>query len=129
MPAVHEHMSGNLLTVAADVRLDEAVKRMVERGVGAVLVVDGERLTGIFTERDVVKAVAAGYDDSTRVSDWMTPHPETIEPSESMTQAAMLMIHGGFRHLPVVDEGNLVGIVSIRDVIRVSLADEAPRGV
>jgi CBS domain-containing protein len=59
----------------------------------------------------------------------MTRSPETIEPDECAGQAAALMIHGGFRHLPVVDGGDVVGMVSIRDLVRVSVDDEAPRGV
>jgi CBS domain-containing protein len=59
----------------------------------------------------------------------MTHSPETIGPDESAGQAAALMIHGGFRHLPVVDGGDVVGMVSIRDLVRVTVDDEAPRGV
>ena len=129
MPVVANHMSGDLLTVAADDHLGEAAKRMVARGVGAVLVMDGDRLDGILTERDLMRAVAGGYSEGARVSDWMTRHPETIETSDSTDHAASLMIHGGFRHLPVVEEGRVAGIISIRDLMRVALADSAPRGV
>ena len=59
----------------------------------------------------------------------MTRRPETIEPSDSTTHAAMLMTHGGFRHLPVVEGESVVGMLSIRDVVRVVIQDEAPRGV
>ena len=59
----------------------------------------------------------------------MTRQPDTIEPDESMQQAAVLMIHGGFRHLPVVDGGAVVGMLSIRDLMRVVLEDSVPRGV
>ena len=59
----------------------------------------------------------------------MTHHPETIEPSDTTGQAAAIMIHGGFRHLPVLDGGTAVGIVSIRDLMRHVLDDESPRGV
>ena len=59
---------------------------------------------------------------------WMTRSPETIEPSDTTAHAASIMIHGGFRHLPVVDAGKPVGIVSIRDLMRVVLDDETPRG-
>lgn len=129
MAIVSEHMSGNLLTVEPDVGLGEAARRMVERGVGAVLILDGERLTGILTERDMLRAVASGFSEGARVADWMTRHPETIEPSDSTAHAGALMIHGGFRHLPVVESGRVVGILSIRDLMRVALQDESPRGV
>jgi CBS domain-containing protein len=129
MPLVADHMSSDLLTVAADDRLGEAAKRMVARGVGAVLVLDGDRLDGILTERDLMRAVAGGYSDEARVSEWMTRHPETIDASDETDHAASLMIHGGFRHLPVVDEGRIAGIISIRDLMRVALHDSSPRGV
>jgi CBS domain-containing protein len=126
---VSEHMSQDLLTLAATDRLGEAAKRMVARGVGAVLVMEGDRLEGILTERDLMRAVATGYSDDARVRDWMTRHPETVEASDATDHAASLMIHGGFRHLPVVDQGRVAGIISIRDLMRVALADSSPRGV
>ena len=76
-----------------------------------------------------MRAVAGGYSDEARVSEWMTRHPETIDASDETDHAASLMIHGGFRHLPVVDEGRVAGIISIRDLMRVALHDSSPRGV
>jgi CBS domain-containing protein len=128
MPVVANNMTKDLLTVAADAKLGDAAKRMAERGVGAVVVLDGERLAGILTERDILKAVATGFEADSRVSDWMTRHPETIESDDTTDHAAALMIHGGFRHLPVVDAGELKGILSIRDLMRVALEDRSPRG-
>jgi CBS domain-containing protein len=129
MPLVANHMSRDLLIAQPDDRLAETAKRMVGRAVGAVLVMEGDQLTGILTERDLMKAVAAGYRDDARVSEWMTRHPETIESSDATDHAAALMIHGGFRHLPVMEEGRVAGIISIRDLMRVALQDSAPRGV
>ena len=128
MPPVEDYMSRTLVTIEPDAQLGEAAKLMVARDVGAVLVLEGERLTAILTERDVLKAVAAGQHAHSAVSDWMTRDPETIEPSDSTDLAASLMIHGGFRHLPVVDAGAVVGIVSIRDLMRLNIEDHAPRG-
>ena len=102
---------------------------MVERGVGAAIVLDGERLVGILTERDVLLAVASDRDQSAVVEDCMTRHPETVESSDTTDQAAALMIHGGFRHLPVMEQGEVVGVLSIRDLMRVVLEDSVPRGV
>lgn len=129
MPTVADHMTRELLTIEPDATMAEAAKRMASRGVGAVVVLDGERLSGIVTERDVLKAVAAGLEPDAQVSEWMTRQPETIEPDEDTDHAASLMIHGGFRHLPVVDGARVVGILSIRDLMRVALEDSAPRGV
>jgi len=122
-------MSRDLLTVDAALPLAEVAGRMVERSVGAVLVLDGERLAGILTERDVLRAVACGIDDEAVVRDWMTTEPETIGPDETTEHAATLMMHGGFRHLPVTEGEAVVGILSIRDLMALALADSAPRGV
>jgi CBS domain-containing protein len=129
MTTVGEIMSRGLLTTEAGTTLTAAAQAMSERHVGAVLVVEGEALRGILTERDVLRAVAAGSVERATVGEWMTPNPETVDADESTGHAASLMIHGGFRHLPVVEEGGLAGIVSIRDLIRFSLDDESPRGV
>jgi CBS domain-containing protein len=129
MPLVSEYMTSSLLTVSADATLGEAAAAMVARGVGAVVVLEGDAIAAILTERDVMKAVAAGSDGSAPVADWMTRHPETIEPEDTTDHAATLMIHGGFRHLPVVLGGEVVGIVSIRDLMKVALDDRSPRGV
>jgi CBS domain-containing protein len=127
--AVANHMSRDVLGTDPGVPLGEAARRMAERGVGAVIVTDGEELVGILTERDILRSVAAGAGPGATVGDWMTRHPETIDPDDSTDHAAALMIHGGFRHLPVVDAGRVVGILSIRDLMRVALQDAAPRGV
>ncbi len=129
MPLVADHMTKSLLSIDADATLGEAAARMAERGVGAVVVLEGEGVAAILTERDVMKAVAAGKDGSAAATEWMTRHPDTIEPGDTTDHAASLMIHGGFRHLPVVEDGKVVGIVSIRDLMRVALDDRSPRGV
>ena len=129
MPLAREHMSRDLLTVEPGERLGDVAERMVERDVGAALVTEGARLVGILTERDVLRAVAKGIQDDTNVSEWMTRDPETMEPDEPTLHAAVLMIHGGFRHLPLVDGDEVVGMLSIRDLMRIVLDDAAPRGV
>jgi CBS domain-containing protein len=124
MPAARDHMSRDLLTVDSTLPLAEVATRMVERSVGAVLVLDGERLAGILTERDVLRAVARGIRDDAIVRDWIT-----IEPDETTEHAATLMMHGGYRHIPVKEGEAVVGILSIRDLMALALADSAPRGV
>ena len=129
MTTVGEVMSRNLLTVepatplARGGRTDERPRR--RRG----LVLSGDHVSGILTERDVLRAVATGGVEGTHVAAWMTRDPETVDVGESTGQAAAVMIHGGFRHLPVIDGGKPVGIVSIRDLMRVVVDDESPRGV
>ena len=129
MAKVSDVMSTGLLTVEPTMALDEAARQMNDRQVGAVLVLTSGRVSGILTERDVLRAVATGQLAGTRVAAWMTGDPETIGPDASTGHAASVMIHGGFRHLPVVDDANRpLGIVSIRDLMRVTLDDETPRG-
>jgi CBS domain-containing protein len=129
MPDARTHMSRDLLTVDPSLPVTEVAKRMVAKDVGAVLVFDDDGLCGILTERDVLRAVADGIDDSTLVRDRMTPNPETLDADDTTEHAAVLMIHGGFRHLPVVEQGDVVGVLSIRDLMRVVLEDSVPRGV
>ena len=128
MATVGDVMSTKLLTVEATTSLTQAARDMHERSVGAVLVLTGDHVSGILTERDVLRAVATGQVEGTNVAAWMTREPETVEPSDSTGHAASLMIHGGYRHLPVVDGGKPVGIVSIRDLMRLVIDDESPRG-
>ena len=129
MATVRDVMSTTLLAVDATEPLTDAAAQMHGRGVGAALVLNGERLSGILTERDVLRAVATGGVEGTKVGAWMTHDPETVGPDERPGQAAAIMLHGGFRHLPVLDDDKPVGIVSIRDLMRLVIDDEAPRGV
>ncbi len=128
MKTVGDVMTRGLLEISEDMSLVDAAVAMTERRVGSALVADGDRLIGIVTERDVLRAVGSGAVGG-RVGDWMTRHPETVDAGESTEHAAVLMIHGGFRHLPVLEDGKPCGIVSIRDLMRVVLEDVSPRGV
>jgi len=128
MQTVGEVMSTGLLTVDATATLTEAAAQMDSRGVGAALVMNGERLSGILTERDVLRAVATGQVEGTKVGAWMTHDPDTVGPDERPGHAAAIMIHGGYRHLPVLDGNTPIGIVSIRDLMRLVIDDEAPKG-
>jgi CBS domain-containing protein len=129
MPDARTHMSRDLLTVEPELPVTEVAKRMVAKDVGAVLVYEGGKLCGILTERDVLRAVADGIDERTLVRDRMTPNPETLDADDTTDHAAVLMIHGGFRHLPVMEAGEVVGVLSIRDLMRIVLEDSVPRGV
>jgi CBS domain-containing protein len=124
---VADRMTRGLLTTGPDATLREAAQHMVERRVGSILVVEGDRLVGIVTERDVLGLFARGEFEA-NVADVMTGQPETVAPDESLAQARVVMLHGGFRHLPVVEGGKLVGMLSMRDLFA-AVDDEAPRGV
>ena len=128
MQTVGEVMSRTLLTVDATETLTDAAAQMHARGVGAALVVNGERLSGILTERDVLRAVATGGVEGTKVGAWMTHDPDTVRPDERPGHAAAIMLHGGFRHLPVLEGDKPIGIISIRDLMRLVIDDEAPKG-
>jgi CBS domain-containing protein len=124
---VSDVMSSRVLTVEPSTPLVDACVELHANRIGAVLVVEHDRVVGILTERDVLRAAATSGVHGA-VADWMTRGPETIEPSDTTAHAASMMIHGGFRHLPVVENGKPVGILSIRDLVRL-LDDETPRGV
>jgi CBS domain-containing protein len=117
MERIQDLMSTELLTVDPAATVAEAAQLMSIRRVGSALVVEADELLGIFTERDIVRALATEHDAATHVvADWMTATPVTLSPGATPTEALQRMLEDGFRHLPVVEEGRLVGIVSIRDL-------------
>jgi CBS domain-containing protein len=87
---------------------------------GSVAIFEGDRLAGILTETDIVRSVAEHRDpDTTTLSEYMSLDPVTAEPDEDSTEVALRMVQGGFRHLPVVEDGRLIGMVSARDLLQV----------
>jgi len=121
MKTVREVMSTALVTVNPSAMMIEAARVMSEAGVGSALVVDGDSLVGIFTERDILRVFEQMHADPARVapvSNGMTRDPETIDPDASAGAAMDLMLERGFRHLPVTEGGVLVGVVSMRDLAR-----------
>jgi CBS domain-containing protein len=107
-----------LFTAQADETLEMAADRMTWHQVGALPVLEGQRLVGIVTERDLTAALAEGADPGvTPVADYMTPAPEVLRPDSELADAAHLMLELGIRHLPVVRSGQLVGVLSMRDVL------------
>ena len=119
MSSVGEIMTSDVLTVEPSDTIGETAQKMVERGVSSAVVSDYGTLIGIVTERDLTRAVAGRVHTSeARVREWMTSDPITLAPDASADEAAKIMLDNGFRHVPIVDEGRAVGIVSIRDVAR-----------
>ena len=108
-----------LLTASLDTTVSAAAKLMAAKNVGAVVILDEERLVGIFTERDAVfRVIACGLDAScTRMRDVMTTDPHTLSPDKSYGHALLLMQENGFRHVPVIENGHVVGIVSARNAM------------
>lgn len=116
---VAEVMSRELVTIAPGTTVAEAATVMGENGVGSALVVGEDGLIGIFTERDIVRALGADFDAPRHAVDgWMTRSPATVPSTATVRLALDQMLEGGFRHLPVVDGGRLVGMVSMRDLSR-----------
>jgi CBS domain-containing protein len=107
------------ITAAKNSSVLAAARTMQEHNIGALLVVDGSRLAGIFTERDALfRVVAAARDPvATKLGDVMTPQPLTIHPDEPFLHALRIMHKGRFRHLPVVEFDRPLGMVSVRDAL------------
>jgi CBS domain-containing protein len=109
------------VVVPLSASVSQAVKAMVDNGVGAVAVVEGGVLRGIFSERDVIKKVVytGGAPEQTSVADVMTTEVESIAADTPAPEALQLMVDGHFRHLPIVDsEGKVLGILSIRNFLQ-----------
>jgi CBS domain-containing protein len=107
------------LSTAAKTSVADAARLMKSHDVGAVMIVDAGRLVGIFTERDALFRVLAETRDphATRVGDVMTRDPQTITPDKAVGHALLMMYEGGFRHVPVVEKGKPVGMISARDAL------------
>lgn len=111
-------VGGETVACGRDVPLADVGRLMISEDVGSVAVVDGSRLLGILTERDIVRAVTDGANlaDAT-ARQWMTADPDTCDPDLSVEDAARWMLSAGYRHLPVTEGNHLVGVVSIKDVL------------
>ena len=108
-----------LLTAPPETTVSKAAALMSGRNVGAIVVIEEEQLVGIFTERDVVfRVVAQGRDVlTTRIAEVMTKSPLTVEPNKTFGHALLMMHENGFRHVPVVENGKPIGIVSARNAL------------
>ena len=116
MPKLSEVIEHEPVTVEPHEPLSRAAQRMYDHRIGSVVVVeDGGTLQGIFTERDLMRASAAGVDTHrATVGRWMTSDPIVANAEDEVGAALQVMIDNGFRHLPVIGEGGLVGVVSMR---------------
>jgi CBS domain-containing protein len=114
---VSEIMTKAAVIDQPDDTLVEAARKMWHQQTGSLLVLDGEDLVGIITERDILKAVSSGISlDQTRISEAMTKDLVTVGPRTSLREAAKIMADRWIRHLPVLDGGKLVGVISQRDL-------------
>jgi CBS domain-containing protein len=110
----------NVVTVAQNVTLADIATTLAEKRIGAVVVMEKDAIRGIVSERDIVRAVAKHGGEGLRmpVADWMTAKVTTCRPEDTINDVMQKMTTGRFRHLPVVENGKLAGIVSIGDVVK-----------
>jgi CBS domain-containing protein len=124
---VRDGMSEVVLTIGLQHTLRDAARAMASRGLGAAVVVDPDQPgPGIVTERDVLESVGAGQSpDAERVADHLSSNLTFATPEWSLERAAEAMVKGGFRHLVVVDGSEMVGILSMRDIVRCWVSEGA----
>jgi CBS domain-containing protein len=114
---VREVMKTTLYSVDPSTTVGEALSLMAQNRIGSALIMEGGKLVGIFTERDTVRAISQSYDAPTHeISSWMTRDPMTVSPDVDVDDAMKTMLDHGFRHLPVVERGEVIGMVSMRDL-------------
>jgi len=122
---VSEAMGGPIDTCTAESTLAEAARRMAVEGHGALPVTLHDRLIGIITERDMVRAMADRRDaETTTVGEFMTPEPDSLEPDVEVADAALWMLAAGYRHLPVVTDEQVIGMLSIKDIMWALTGDD-----
>jgi CBS domain-containing protein len=128
-PALRDLMTTRVVAVSPDDPVAGAAAAMVASKTGSALIMQGRFLAGILTERDVLRAAASGGDLTTSpVSAWMTKDPEPASPGTTVEDAIQLMLLHGFRHLPVLEGREVVGIVSLRDLAAARIRRPAPPG-
>jgi CBS domain-containing protein len=120
LKSILKHKPSGFIAVAPDARISEVVTILAEKHIGAVLVTNGSTLVGILSERDVVRSLAEQGASTLDLpaAALMTSNPRTATPDITVEQAMGLMTEGRFRHLPIVENNQLVGLVSIGDVVK-----------
>jgi CBS domain-containing protein len=115
---IGEVVGGDATVCGPDTTVAAAAGIMINEQIGSLGVFDGGRLVGIFTERDVLRAVADGRNlDRSSVGEFMTPEPDSLAPDVDAFDAAEWLLATGYRHLPIMEDGHLLGIASIKDVL------------
>ncbi len=115
---------GSGTVIGPEASLGDAAVALVGEVLGSLAVVSDRRLVGIITERDLVRALASGAEpESELVGDWMAEAPDTFSPDVDVKEAAAWLLEVGYRHMPVMEDGELLGIVSIRDIMQALVGD------
>lgn len=115
-----------IITISRDKTVADAISQLVENEIGALVVVDGEKPVGVFTERDVLKcwtSKGAGGIEKTKVSEVMSSNMLVVEPEDDLCYVTTIMIRNRIRHLPVIEKGNIMAMLSIRDVVKAQVTD------
>ena len=110
-------MATDVLAVSPDTTIADAARRMIARETGAAVVIENDDLVGVISERDLMRAIPDACTPETPVSERMSRHVMTASPATSVPEAMAIMIEGRFRHLPVVVDGRVLGMVSMRDLM------------
>ncbi|NOY55461.1 MAG: CBS domain-containing protein [Actinobacteria bacterium] len=119
-------VGGRAEVCGPETTLQDVSAAMLAARVGSIGVIHGRRLAGIITERDIVRAAAEGIDPALElVEDWMTTDPDVFTPEVSVAEAGRWLLETGYRHLPVMEDGELLGILSIRDVLWALLGSDS----
>ena len=126
---IRDVMATSVVSVSPDDPVADAASAMVGQKVGSALIMQGPFLAGILTERDVLRAAASGSDlTQSPVSAWMTKDPEPASPNTTAEDATQLMLLHGFRHLPVLEGREVLGVVSLRDLAAARIRRPVPQG-
>jgi len=128
VPNLRDFLKGReLYHVRPDLTITDAARYMAEHNVGAVCVLDKDRLVGILSERDLMKRVLAAQRNpaTTKVSDVMTAKPVVMDIQDNWEKCGKVMKQAGIRHLPVVEGDRLIGVISLRDILQVDLSEKA----
>ncbi len=124
VPRIRDIMGGSVETLPTEAYAIEVIKKMFDKKIGSISIVEGEKLVGIITERDLVYKLYIRGDNpvQVKVTEIMTKDPVGISPDESVLNAAALMQNRGFRRLPVVENGRLVGFINQSDLLKAMLS-------
>ena len=126
---VRDVMTTRVVATSPDEPVAHTAAAMVRQKVGSALIMQSRFLTGILTERDVLRAAASGSDlTNSPVSSWMTKNPEQASPDTTVEDALQLMLLHGFRHLPVLEDREVCGVVSLRDLAASRITRRASQG-
>ena len=114
---LHDIMATTFATVSPEMSLAEAARHMMEIDTGAAAVIEDDKLTGMISERDLLRHLSSGGDGEAKVADRMTRHVLSAAPHTALAEAMAMMVDGHVRHLPILEKGRVIGMISMRDLM------------